>query len=72
MADGKITVSVEQAIHTVLKELVQDAFDVHGVMVTHVTISWADRERTIGELRKAFIEGIVVHTITSYADEIEL
>jgi hypothetical protein len=41
MAEAKITVNVERAIHDVLREFAQNLFDQHGIEIRSVNIDWA-------------------------------
>jgi len=61
MADGTITVAVEQAIHGALKESIQRIEREFGIRVLEISVDWRETTR-IGEPQEFKINGIKVTT----------
>lgn len=60
MAEAKVTVAVEAAIHKLLRELAQKVRDDHGLCIRTVDFSWVGRR--VGELTPTQVTAISVRT----------
>ena len=60
MAEAKVTVAVESALHKALTEFMQTIFDEHGIQVREVRVDWLDVSE-IGK-RKASVVGLQMDT----------
>jgi len=59
MADPRITVTVERAVHDVLRQTVQNIETLHGIRVKEVRIDWYD-VFAIGDKPKAIVSTVAV------------
>ena len=60
MAEAKVTVAVEAAVHKLLRELAQQVRDQHGLCIDSVDFSWG--EWNVGERTPTKVVAISVRT----------